>query len=400
MKNYRIARISPLVNPVLKKRLDQDPELSALNYQEKLAKIHSYHFNYSNSFSIEMDKLGNESVEIISDLESLQKTWAIENGVKIAPNERWQFKIIAEQLKQLKPDVVFLQGITNITAVDIERLAIDLPEIKLVAVHTGYPGGLDVVSKKTLVFCATPSIYQSFRNAGLSAYLLYHFFDPRVNDLLSSGYSRHRFTFAGSSGYGYGAGHMSRYWELLKLSCHSPLEMWLDERGVDMGALRENPFQKRPLKERFYDLYDQNWQEYPAPFAPLSMFVDAAQINKPLYGLPFYQLLKDSEVTLHRHTNAVHNEVGAIRLFQAPGVGTCLLTDSGDNLRDLYEPDNELVTYNSVDECIEKYRYLESNPTVREEIASRGQQKTLKEHTAEKRYEQVHEVISQQLKML
>ena len=47
-----------------------------------------------------------------------------------------------------------------------------------------------------------------------------------------------------------------------------------------------------------------------------------------------------------------------MRLFEATGAGACLITDRKVNLPAMFEPDVEVVTYSSVEECSEKVRYL------------------------------------------
>ena len=41
-----------------------------------------------------------------------------------------------------------------------------------------------------------------------------------------------------------------------------------------------------------------------------------------------------------------------IRLFEASGAATCMLTDSKKDLHELFEIDDEIVTYSSIDECV------------------------------------------------
>ena len=86
-----------------------------------------------------------------------------------------------------------------------------------------------------------------------------------------------------------------------------------------------------------------------------------------------------------------------MRLFEATGVGTCLLSDTRENMPDLFEVDKEVVTYSTIDEAVEKVNYLLENEDVRKEIASAGQRRTLKDHTIFNRYQQIDEVIRSNL---
>ena len=78
-------------------------------------------------------------------------------------------------------------------------------------------------------------------------------------------------------------------------------------------------------------------------------------------------------------------------------MGACLLTDTGRNMPDLFEEDSEVVTYSSVDEAIEKAKYLLDNPAEAEKIAVAGRAKTLSSHTMRHRCEQINEIIRARL---
>ena len=69
----------------------------------------------------------------------------------------------------------------------------------------------------------------------------------------------------------------------------------------------------------------------------------------PVAGIDMYTLLHQSRLTFNKHTDQAGNCVGNMRMFEATGVGTCLLTDTGNNLPDLFEEDREVVTYRTID---------------------------------------------------
>ena len=120
--------------------------------------------------------------------------------------------------------------------------------------------------------------------------------------------------------------------------------------------------------------------------------------HKPVYGDDYFQTIHDSLVTFQRHTDTMYSEIGAMRVFQATGAGSCLLTNDGDNMSDLFERDTEVVTYSSLHECIEKANYLIDNPEKAREIARKGQERTLRSHTAKQRYAEVHDYLVKALK--
>lgn len=79
-------------------------------------------------------------------------------------------------------------------------------------------------------------------------------------------------------------------------------------------------------------------------------------------------------------------------------MGTCLLTDYGRNIRDLFDPDREVLTYHTIDECVEKVSYLLHHDQTLRLIADAGQKRVLRDHTAAKRCEQMDEIFQESLK--
>ena len=110
-----------------------------------------------------------------------------------------------------------------------------------------------------------------------------------------------------------------------------------------------------------------------------------------------FQQLANSKITFNNHINVSSHSASNMRLYEATGVGTCLLTDWKENLPEFFEPDTEIVTYRSVDECVEKVQWLLAHPQQREQIAKAGQARTLKDHTFAQRAIQLDEIIRKAL---
>lgn len=81
------------------------------------------------------------------------------------------------------------------------------------------------------------------------------------------------------------------------------------------------------------------------------------------------------------------------RNFEIPGCKGFLLTSDADNLRDYYQDGKEIVIYKDFEDLIEKIRYYLKNDRERKKIAEAGYQKTLKEHTYEKRFNEIFKTI-------
>lgn len=77
------------------------------------------------------------------------------------------------------------------------------------------------------------------------------------------------------------------------------------------------------------------------------------------------------------------------RNFEVPGCGGFLLTSTTEDLENYYDFDRELVCYNGIQDLADKIRYYLSHEPEREAIARRGYERTLREHTYEKRFKEI-----------
>jgi len=81
------------------------------------------------------------------------------------------------------------------------------------------------------------------------------------------------------------------------------------------------------------------------------------------------------------------------RNFEIPGSGGFLLTSDADNLTDYYQDGKEIVIYKDIDDMINKIKYYLEHNQERERIAKAGYERTLREHTYEKRFNNIFKTI-------
>jgi spore maturation protein CgeB len=121
-------------------------------------------------------------------------------------------------------------------------------------------------------------------------------------------------------------------------------------------------------------------------------------IRPPVFGLEMFQTLRDSHATLNVHADYSPRFACNMRLYEATGVGTCLVTDWRENLGELFELDREVVSYRGVDELLEKLRWLDGAPAERKAIAEAGRKRTLRDHTYARRGERLDALIREALR--
>jgi hypothetical protein len=82
-----------------------------------------------------------------------------------------------------------------------------------------------------------------------------------------------------------------------------------------------------------------------------------------------------------------------MRDFDGPMSGSCYVTHDNPDLRLVYKVGKEIVTYRTVNECIEKVRWYLSHEDERERVAQAGRARALADHTWEKRFRGVFEYL-------
>jgi hypothetical protein len=82
-----------------------------------------------------------------------------------------------------------------------------------------------------------------------------------------------------------------------------------------------------------------------------------------------------------------------LRDFDGPMSGSCYLTHDNPELSLLYDVGKEIVTYRTVDECIEKVKYYLEHESEREEIARAGYERAKRDHTWDKRFHSVFSLL-------
>lgn len=123
-------------------------------------------------------------------------------------------------------------------------------------------------------------------------------------------------------------------------------------------------------------------------------------------GWPNGRLSPEKMVEVFGHSrislNLTNSSVGGPqqikgRNFEVPGCGGFLLTGQAENLAEYYVPDKEIVCFDTLGELCEKTRYYLQHDEERLKIAQAGYERTIREHTYERRLKQLFEKIEKGL---
>lgn len=345
---------------------DADAELARLPYELQRERLLATRFGVSDAYSHNLSRLGCDASDIIVNADPLQRQWTIEQSVSVSGNIHDQRRqILRAQVEAAKPDVVyvfewsplgdaFLAEIKPLTRLLVAQIASPLPESRTFAAYD-------------LMVSSWPPIVEHFHRERSKAAYLRLAFDERVLEHIGDQPPRLDVTFVG----GFAPSHTDRVAWLEQLLAALPVEVF--GYGVD------NTPQTSSIRSRH---------------------------RGEVWGRSMYETLARSRITLNRHARIdVRGRVDIrfannMRLYEATGVGACLVTEGRENLRELFEPGREVVAYSDPQDCIEKVRYYLAHEDEREAIALAGKERTLREHTYAQRMEELLGMLHAHLESL
>ena len=122
--------------------------------------------------------------------------------------------------------------------------------------------------------------------------------------------------------------------------------------------------------------------------------------HPPVFGLNLFKLMARAKIVFNNHGEVAGKCAGNIRMFEVTGAGSCLITDWKDNITELFEPGKEIITYVSIEDCIEKIKWLLNHPEERRKIAKAGHERTMRDHTIESRVKILNGIFERELQKL
>lgn len=327
-------------------------QLHTAGYAEQKKALQGTFFGDSDFYSSGLVKAGWRAEDLVINCLPLQRAWARENGFTGTDTE-----ITIEQLRRLRPDVVYLQDMSVASREFLEKIqpltALIVGQIASPLPAQAFVEGFDII------ISSFPHFVKRFRDMGVTSYYQPLAFYPSV--LMCLGTSRRD---VGVSFVGGISGVHGKGTQLLEyLASTTPIEFW----GYGAASL--------------------------PPASPVR-----ARHHGEVWGREMFHTLARSAITINRHIDVAENFANNMRLFEATGCGTLLITDYKDNLNELYDIGKEVVAYRSPEECATLTKYYIEHPDEAQQIAKAGQARTLRDHTYEKRMKHTAELMERHLR--
>jgi spore maturation protein CgeB len=359
---------------------EREPELVSASYERQMQARVETLFGVADFYTRNLRELGHEAWDIHANNGVMQQAWARELGVvrdrrrarllgaparvrrllrgrpaRQDPRLAIDPEILAAQVEHYAPDVLFNQAMTEISPTLLASIRQRVPVIVGQHAATPLPDHRDYSVYDLVVSSYRPTL-EWFSARGVRAALSRLAFEPSILTLLGPREPLHPVSFVGS----FHAVHSSRV-EFLEALCREipELRIWAPSlEGIDSNS---------PIRDHYAGV---------------------------AWGLEMYRVLRGSKIVINHHGD-IKPYANNLRLFEATGVGSLLVTDAQSDLDELFAPGREVVAYRTVDESIEAIRLYRADSAAADAIAAAGQQRTLGSHTYRDRMQEFTALVDQ-----
>lgn len=349
--------------------------LAELSYAEQRASLLASRFGISDFYSRHLRTLGVESEEIIANCAPLQLRWAREHGLphplrampgawaqawwagRLIAVTRALLPVVAAQVRQSRPDVLYLHDL-NFVPPRLLRLLKRSVGLVVGQIASPLPPP-DYLGPYDLILTSFPHFVDRLRSQGIAAEYFRLGFDPVVLDEIGPQPKRWACSFVG---------------------------------GISRHHERGTAFLEYAARHAEVDFFGYG-AETLAPSSPI-----VPRHHGAVWALDMYRAVAQSHITLNRHVDVAEGFANNMRLYEATGIGTMLLTDAKANLSALFDVGREVVAYTSAEDAVDKIHYYAAHPDERDAIARAGQARTMREHTYQARMRELREILARHLR--
>jgi spore maturation protein CgeB len=177
---------------------------------------------------------------------------------------------------------------------------------------------------------------------------------------------------------------------------HAPMKLTPEERqrwGSPISFVGAGYHNRRQTFAGFAQLPFKIWgTEWPT-MKPFDRLVQEA--GRRLTPAEYTKIFNSTDINLNLHSSNERDGVDPTgdfvnpRTFELASCGVFQLVDERTLLGECFEPGKEIATFSSVSELKDKIAYYLEHPEERQAIARRGRERALRDHTYEKRLEEM-----------
>lgn len=306
-------------------------------------------FGFSDLFGL--DKNNKYIFDTVVNSKYIQTKWAKENGVKYSESN-WQKEILAAQIEQFQPDVIY----TGNHVFFDKKMKEYLPKAKLYALWNASPMQEGIDLSHFDVGLSFNSVYhEHLQKRGIKNVEYNSFYiDPEIKNRLESM-------------------NLPKDIDIAFVGRYAPMFKDRNQFLYDVYSAF-----KKSYNIQYYLLTAKRFRGL-IPMLPWKLL---KAYNKPVFLEDMFKVFNRSKIVLNTHSNIAGKYKGNMRVFEALGSESFMLSDHGIYPEHL-EDGKDFVTYKNNKDMIEKIDYYLKNDKEREEIALNGHNKISKYYSTD-----------------
>jgi len=368
----RLQKISSFDPQYLKQFYSQNPGIENAEYSFQLTYLLKDRYGWSDFWKSNLERTGRFVVdEVVINADALQRSWEKAHSIPLNSGTPL-LDIVRAQVRAFQPNILFTHDFSFITPAFRKSIRHLAPSIQLII---GYDGTSRNNKQQfegcDLMLTCNEETMEYYQRAGFKATYFKLGFETSLLSEIRQTAEHFECSFVGNIMLGHNC-HESRLRLLASCADETPLVIFTSV-PTDYRFLRTRAgfLSRGNVRKAIGDVI----RDYNCLRGLRN------RIRPPRFGLAMYQTLASSRISLNVHIDAARSRAGNMRMFEATGTASCLLTDRKHNLSEFFTADKEVVTYDGPADCIEKIRYLIDNPTRCADLAAAGQARTLSSHT-------------------
>jgi len=347
-------------------------------YDSALDSALDFGFGTGGAYTRNFRSLGWDAEMVVPNSLALQSLWAREHDGPSPWRAGWQYGahlarmpvlrnllhhvphihgLLLEQVKRMKPDVVFVQDINLLppalskevrkhTSLLVGEIASPLPPKPFLLAYD-------------LIISALPSIVDTARSWGLASTGIPLGFDER--------------------------------WATVSRASDRPID------AIFIGSFSRLQPQTTPLLQAVSRTIPGLRIYGPAEPGALEEAGLHEHYAGRAWGREMFALLGQSKLVINRHGSIAGDYAVNMRMYESTGSGAALVTEQKSNLSELFEPGTEVIAYDGVEDAAAKAAALLADPARLDSVAAAGQARTLGSHTYAHRAIQLQAAIDERL---
>jgi hypothetical protein len=343
----KIVFVTQYYPKFLTKLYSENVNLKELDYKQQLNILINSRFGDSDFYSHWANKMGLTASDIVANCHPLQQRWSFEHRTKSSDGS----PIWIEQLNALKPDVVYLQDFEL-----LKKSFLSTIKLKGIKIFGQIASRIPIEADLSLldgVFSSFPHYVDWFKRSGIPAWYVPLGFDERINEIIPRSPDKIiPISFVGG---------LTRY--------HTDFLPTLDEicKYFDVSV---------------FGYTDGEIQNYPN--------ISRSYLGE-CWGESMFRKLGSSLITINRHHSTSWLYANNMRMFEATGMGACLISDEKINNNDFFKVGEEMFSYTHTENLVKTIKYLLARPELASEVGRQSLIRTMNLHTYRQR---VHRIIS------